>query len=137
MKKYRSMILTIIPVLILVFYWQFGRDHFRSDARRLAEPSMTGANIIDENQFSSLSGNKLLVLLDSCKAEPDVQHLSVMEINAGKILSESNLKLIRDNNGPVLLFSCEKSLSARIWMILSQMGIRDLYILSEKSDSTE
>jgi hypothetical protein len=43
------------------------------------------------------------------------------------------MKLIRKNRGPVVLYSEDISEVARIWMILSETGVRDLYILSESA----
>jgi len=132
MKRYRSFILIMLPLLVLVLYWQFGRKHFRNDARQLAGPSMGDTNIISPDQLSSLSGKKLIIFLDSCKTEPDVQQLSTRNIPAANILTDKSIRLLRNHDGPVILYSCTPSLSARIWMLLSQMGIRKVYILYKK-----
>ncbi len=57
-------------------------------------------------------------------------------IAAGRLLDKENLKAIHTHQGPVLLVSDDPSISAKAWMILSQMGYRDLFVLTEK-DSTE
>jgi hypothetical protein len=55
-------------------------------------------------------------------------------MDPGLILEKENLSLIRKNNGPVILFSEDSSVSARIWMVLSEMGMRNIYILQEQAD---
>ena len=42
--------------------------------------------------------------------------------------------MIRRNKGPVILFSEDPSISSGTWMVLSQVGIRNLYILSDTID---
>jgi hypothetical protein len=38
------------------------------------------------------------------------------------------------NKGPVILVSSENTISARIWMLLSQKGLKNIFILSEEKD---
>ena len=56
-------------------------------------------------------------------------------IAADSILSKNNLSIIRKHDGPVLLVSSETAVSARIWMVLSQMGYKNIYILTNDADS--
>jgi hypothetical protein len=46
------------------------------------------------------------------------------------ILEKQNLRKIRKFKGNIVLLSQNPSESARIWMLLSEMGIRNLYILT-------
>jgi hypothetical protein len=50
-------------------------------------------------------------------------------------LNKNNFSLIGKHNGPVLLYSADPGLSARIWMLLSQMGRRNIYILTDSTDN--
>jgi 3-mercaptopyruvate sulfurtransferase SseA len=52
----------------------------------------------------------------------------------GLILENENLTIIRKNRGPVILFSDDSSVSARIWLVLSEMGMKNIYILQNESD---
>jgi 3-mercaptopyruvate sulfurtransferase SseA len=56
-------------------------------------------------------------------------------IPADSILSKKYLNTIRKHNGPVILFSSEMAVSARIWMLLSQMGCKNIYILTNNTDN--
>ncbi len=129
MKKYRLVIFAILPLVLLVLYWQFGRQHFSNDPGKLARQSINGSNLISLEQLQSVSGSKLIVRLDSCKTLTGISNITVMAIPASDILSGNNLRLIKNHSGPVILSSCDRGLSARIWMLLSQMDISNLYIL--------
>jgi 3-mercaptopyruvate sulfurtransferase SseA len=43
------------------------------------------------------------------------------------------MREIRKNKGPVILVSGDTSVSARVWMVLSETGMKNLYILTGKS----
>ena len=38
LKKYKAVIIVVLPILILVLLRYFGPNHFKSDAKRWAEP---------------------------------------------------------------------------------------------------
>lgn len=113
-KKYKAVIIIVLPLLILILFRSFGANHFKSDTKRWAKPSVLKSNIISTEQAAKLSGNKLIINLDE---KPNI------------------LNTIRKHDGPVLLFSSETGVSARIWMVLSQMGYEKIFILSNDADS--
>jgi len=51
------------------------------------------------------------------------------------ILNKNHSTQIMKHDGPVLLYSSDPGLSARIWMLLSQMGRRNIYILTDSTDN--
>ena len=134
-KKYRVVIAVILPILILVLIRSLGTDHFQNDAKKLAEPSVSGSNIITPDQVVSLEGEKLLINLDREKAEAFSVNENVLNISADSILLKDNIRTIKRHVGPLLLCSSDPALTARIWMILSQMGINNLYILTNDNDN--
>ena len=56
-------------------------------------------------------------------------------IPADSILSKKIIKSILKHNGPVLIYSSQSSLSARIWMVLSQIGCKEIYILTSGTEN--
>ncbi len=81
-KKYRSVLAVVIPVLLMVLVWQYGRSHFKSDARRWAAPSFSKENLISYRQVSSIPGDKLLINIDSCNTVKNQSINSVADIPA-------------------------------------------------------
>lgn len=128
-KQYRLVVAIFLLVLFLVMLRTFSRHDFRYDAVRWAVPSVMGSNTVTEDQMPGMSGEILLVSLgngDPVIEQPDVRRIM---INPESILEKENLSLIRKNKGPVILYSEDNSVSARIWMVLSEMGIRNIYSL--------
>jgi len=136
-KQYRVVIITVIAVLIAVIIRSVGVNHFRSDAGKLAESSVLRSNIITDSQMAALSGKKLLINLGKEPySDANITNDSqVINIPADAILDKDNFKSIRKFDGNILLISPDPAVSARIWMVLSQMGIKDLYILTDYTDN--
>ena len=134
-KKYKVVILIVLPILILVLIRSFGGNHFKSDAKRWAEPSVLRSNIVTGEQSGTLSGEKLIINLGEEDTEINLMTGDALYIPASSLLSKKNLNTIRKHDGPVLLFSSETAVSARMWMVLSQMGYRNIYILTNEADN--
>ena len=134
-KKFKLVIAIVLPILILVLIRSTGVNHFKNDAKRWAEPSIKQSNTISIEQAGSLKGKSLIINLDRDVTGTRVLTNDSQNIPADSVLSKDHVTLIMKHNGPVLLFSTEPGLSARIWMILSQMGCRNIYILTNQADN--
>jgi len=134
-KKYRIVIAVVLPILILVLIRSLGVNHFKNDSKRWAEPSVKQLNTINSEQVGTLSGKKLIINLDKDTSGIREITADALNIPADSVLSKKYFKIIKNHNGPVLLFSSETSVSARIWMILSQMGFNNTYILTKNKDN--
>jgi len=127
-KKYIPVFIIVIPLIIAVILRGTGKGHFRYDAERWAEPSFSGANIITPEGLSGLNGDIMVLNLASDPVNPPVSR-SQIAITPDSILTKKNMKMIGRNKGAVVLWSDNPAIAARIWMVLSQTGIKDLYIL--------
>jgi hypothetical protein len=134
-KQYRAVIMVVFPILILVLVRSIGINHFKPDSVKWAAPSVMRSNIITADRLDSLSGNKLLINLGENNTTVNNFTGKTCDIPAGSILVKSNLKTIRNHRGPVLLYSSDPAVSARIWMVLSQMGISNIYIFTVENDN--
>jgi hypothetical protein len=137
MKKigqYRGIIMIIVPVLILVLMRTFSPNHFKTDASKWAEPSFTHNNIISYSEVENLSGDKLIINLSTGKNNPGFASYKVNSFPPDSVLLKEHLKAIKKHNGPVILYSDSNAISARIWMIISQMGYRNIFILSDDNE---
>jgi hypothetical protein len=127
-----SAVIAIIVVVLLVVILRSGGNQFKPDALKWAEASISGQNFITAGQIESLPGKKLIIDLDGQVMEKGVQRTIAMP--PATVLQKENTELIRKNRGPVILSSSDMSVSSRVWMILSQLGIKELYILGDKPE---
>jgi hypothetical protein len=129
-KKYKVILLILLPVVILVLIRSLGTNHFQSDARKHAEASFSGSNILTPEKASQLEGNKLLIIFGKDVIKHNFS-ASVKSMSPDSVLSKENISLILKHDGPVILSSDDIAVAARVWMILSQMGSENLYVLSD------
>jgi len=134
-KKYKTIFLVVLPIIILVIIKSLNSNHFKTDAKKWAEPSVMQSNIITPEKFASLSGNILIIHLDAEKSVSTGMKENEIEILPDAILQSENLKKIKKNDGPVLLFSADLAISSRIWMVLSQLGCKNIFILTKEADN--
>jgi hypothetical protein len=133
--KYKLVIAIVLPILILVIIRELGTNHFKGDAKRWAEPSVMRSNTLSGEQIITLPGEKLLINLGEESTGINEMAKDALNIPADSILSKNYLNTIRKHDGPVVLFSSEPSVSARIWMVLSQMGNKNIYILTNDANN--
>jgi len=135
LKQYWLVFSIFILLSALVLVRTFSLNNFRYDAVKWAESSALGSNILSEDQIHALSGEKLLINLGNGTSTDKQFQAITIKMNPDSILEKANLGIIRRNKGPVILFSDENSVPARIWMVLSEMGLKNIYILSDKRDN--
>lgn len=134
-RKYRLVIAVVLPILILIFIRSLGANHFRSDAKKWAEPSLNRSNIVSRESVKKMPGEKLIINLDNEARGINDEETEEVYISPDSILSKNYLNKIREHKGPVLLYSPDPSVTPRIWMIISQMGCRNVYILTSNTDN--
>ncbi len=134
-KKIKTVIVIVLVILALVIIRSSGMYHFKNDAKKWAEISMKQSNKLTINEARSLPGNHLIISLDTSYSGNDGLSGDIKNIPAKSILDKKNIRLIMGHDGPVLLSSSDPGVSARIWMILSQMGRKNIYIVTSDSDN--
>jgi hypothetical protein len=133
LKKYRFVSAVFIILLAAVLYRSFSNSGFRYDAPKLAGQSFQGSNIVTEEQIPGFQ-NALIIDLNNSEILKDKYSEFTLKVNPDSILEKKCIRRILKNQGPVILVSSENATSARVWMILSQKGIKNIFILSEEKD---
>jgi hypothetical protein len=135
-KKYKAVII-MIPVLLVLILIRSAGIHFKSDAKKWADASIKQSNRISKDQVGTISGNKLIVNFD--KEENIVRESSneLINVSPDSLLTGNIVKTIMNHKGPVLLYSSDQGVSARLWMILSQLGRKNIYILTDSASDNE
>lgn len=133
-KELVPVLAILLVVLVLVLIRSMSSTHFRQDAAGLAKRSIDGSNIITVDKVAGMAGEKLVVNL-SAAGNPGIAQEKQVRVAPESILEKQNLKLFRKNNCSVLLWSDEPSVSAKTWMLLSQMGYGNVFILQTGADN--
>ncbi len=133
-KNYKFILAGTLLLIVLIILRNSGTGHFRYDAMKLAEPSFSGMNIIDAEGMASLTGKELLVCLTPEQNIVPEFKGTTLSIPYDSVLTKKYRNLLGNNNGSVILYSPDISVSARVWMVLSQSGFRDVFILDPAGD---
>jgi hypothetical protein len=133
-KKNKALIIIVGLLLILILMRATGMNHFRNDAKKWAMPSVNQTNLITSEQLDDLAGEHMIISLDKSFIPEDFKG-ELDNIAADSVLSREHIRKILKHEGPVAIYSSDPGLSARIWMLLSQMGRDELYILTENDEN--
>jgi hypothetical protein len=132
--KYRIIIAFVLPVLILLAIRTFTTGSFKYDAKKWSESSFDCSNLISRTEFEKLQGEKLIFFLDDSYTKNDKNSTAEVHVPPDSVLEREYLNIIKDHKGSVLICSSDPALSARIWMVISQTGCTNLYILAGKNE---
>jgi len=133
-KRYKWVIITVLPVLIIVMSKSAGINSFKSDANKWAEPSLNRSNIISREQSGDIKGDVIIIDLDGDGKDFRSEGFKSISISEDSILLKANLRIIKSHPGPALLYSEDLSKQARVWMVLSQLGNKNVFIYTDKQD---
>ena len=133
--KNKILIAILLFIIVLVSIRLFGSGHFKSDTKKWFEPSANKTNLITEERLKAIDGKKLYINL-SPQGQSNTDNLnSSISIPADSVLTGKYLKTIKNFSGAIILRSDNITLSSKVWMILSQMGISNLYILVRDNEA--
>ena len=136
MRQYGVIILIVLPVAILVLIRATTPNRFKQDARKFAEPSFRNSNTMSWEQLINFKSGYLIIDLDDqnnlVEKHPGI---SVIQLSPRLMLEKAGQEVFQSNELPVILFSSDPAISARVWMLLSQMGYRNLFILTDEPDN--
>lgn len=136
LRQIGIVILIVLPIAILVLIRGTAAECFKQDARKLAEPSFNHSNAMSREQLATFkSGYRIIDISDQGNQMEKLPGDSVIHLPAEIILEKTGQEVLRSNKLPVLLYSSDPAISARVWMLLSQMGYRNLYILTDEPDN--
>ena len=129
LRKFRLVFISLFIVLVLIGVRTLKPSGFRYDARKLAGSSFDGTNLLTVEKMSILEGRKLLVDLDGTYSSEKSGGPAVLKISPDSVLDHAFLLRLRKNGGPVILYSSDEGMAAKIWMLIAQTGVSKLYIL--------
>ena len=133
--RYRIIIAFVLPLLILLAIRTFRTGSFKYDAKKWSESSFDCSNLISRTEFEKLPGEKLVVCMDDSFTKTEDNSVAEVHVPPDSVLEKEYLNLIKDHIGPVLISSSDPALSARIWMVISQTGCTNLYILAGNNEN--
>jgi hypothetical protein len=134
MKKFSTVLIIVLPLLLLALVKILSAGHFRNDALKWAGSSFDKSNLVTPEQLQGLLQPVLLVNLagtnNSFRNSP-----GALVVQPENLLIKENRTKLQTQKGSIVLVSDDPALSARMWMLLSQMGYKNLFILADSTNN--
>lgn len=135
LKKYLPVLGITFLILILVSIRYFSSDNFKPDAEQNSSMALSGEFLITEEDYDKSSDSFSGILIGERSISTDFSQSAILHIEAADIISDETLEAIKNIEGPKLIISNDVSVSVRCWILLSQKGIKDIFVFSENDDT--
>lgn len=128
-KSYLITMLSLAGVLLAIVVFKVSsHNRFRNDASKWAETSFNNSNLLTLAEAEKMPGRIMLIYLNP---RPDINFATAIHTSPHEIMDKENIHRIRKHDGPKILVADDQETAARLWMLMSQTGIRELYILED------
>jgi hypothetical protein len=138
MKKilpYLVAALIVLPVVIGLLIRFTETYRFGRNAAAAAAPSLQATNMIRWEQLAAMKTKTLVVDLSDTASLILRKASGTIHIPAAHLLDRASLDTLKAHRKETrILYSPDAGVSAKAWMVLSQMGYRNLYILADDPD---
>lgn len=127
---HRIVSVIFMAILLLVFIRWNNPGFFMDDAGKWAKSAVNGKNIIGSHQLAVME-KALLIVLDSTQIIQVSATENKLVVDPEKITEKNFIKKLREFRGAKVLISPDPDMAAKAWMILSQLGVTNLYLFDD------
>lgn len=134
-KNSKIILIITLIIIIVVVVRSLSSDRFRQGSEISALPALVGENNMTPEEVEKLETGTLLVLDNSDQGliNQSLKRIYFSLENAG---SKDLLKSVRKSPLPVVIVANSANLESRLWILLSQRGVKDLMVCREAGDET-
>lgn len=127
LKELKIVLVILLVVLVLVIIRTTGKNRFKQDAKNTIETVISNNISVSLNDFKAAENEFLVVDLTESGS---IQFKNSIKVSFEKLLEESNIQKIKKTQGKILLVSADNSQTSKAWVILNQMGFKNVFVLS-------
>ncbi len=131
LKGLKGVLLILLVVLVLVIVKTTGKNRFKQDAREAIEAVESNNFQVTLKKLKGAENQYLIVDLSESGSAPIENSV---KLSFGKLLEESSLEKFKSTENKILLVSDDISVAAKAWVILNQMGLKNVYILANEEN---
>jgi len=131
LKDLKIVLLLLLVVLVLVIIRTTGKNGFKEDAKNAIETATSKNCSVSLNDFKATENQYLIVDLNESGL---VRFENSIKVPFEKLLEESTLQKLKETENKILLVSDNNSAATKAWVILNQMGFKNVFILSNKEN---
>ena len=136
-KNLKFVILIIVVLLILVIVRNSDQNLFKKDIKSAIEATQNNSNILSRDQLHQMKGPWMVVNIGNSDLPDSVQVEHSMKIPFENLLDQTNRKILEGVNGDLILYSSDVATASKAWIILNQMGFKNVFILNTGGNPEE
>jgi len=137
LKNLKFVILIIVVLLILVIVRNSDQNLFKQDIKSAIEAAQNNSNILSPDQLHQLKGSWMVVNIGNSDL-PDSLHVEhSMRIPFENLLDQTNRKILEGVDGNLIIYSADVATASKAWVILNQMGFKNVFILNPGGNPEE
>jgi len=137
LKKFKIILLVTVVLLILIIIRISDQNVFKEHVKTAVEVTQNNGNLITLIKFRELTTSYLLIELGSESKHDTLLFQHSIKIPFEKLLDETNRKILDKTEGTLILYSDEMALASKAWIILNQLGYKNLLILTSEENPEE
>jgi len=128
-KSLKIVLLVLLVVIVFVIVKSNGKNSFKQDAQNAIETVVSNNFSVSISELKTMEKDVLVVdLNESGKSQFD----NSLQIPFEKLLDKSNLKKLKETENKILLVSNDISKAEKAWVILNQLGLKNVFVLSDE-----
>jgi hypothetical protein len=131
LKGLKIVLLILLIALTLVIVRSTGKNRFKQDARNAIEAASDNNFFVSLNDFKKDEKQYLVVDLSESGSS---QFENSIKIPFEKLLDENTLQQLKTES-KILLFSGDNSAAVRAWVILNQLGFKNVFVFSNEENA--
>lgn len=136
-KNLKIVILVIVVLLILVIIRNSNQNIFKQDVKTGLEAAQNGSNLLSPDQLLQLKSKWLVVNIGVDNLPHSLRVENSIRIPFEKLLDKSNLKILQEVGGDLILYSADVTTASKAWVILNQLGLKNVFILNINKNPEE
>lgn len=131
LKNFKIVLLVLVVVLVLVIVKSVDKNHFKQNAKNAVEA------VVSDNfsvSTSELKNSETQYLIVDFSESGKTQFENSLQIPFENLLDESTLQKLKQTENKILLVSNDNSKAEKAWVILNQLGFKNVVLLSSEEN---
>jgi hypothetical protein len=137
LKNLRIVIVVIGVFLILILIRISDQKVFRGQVKTAVEAIQNNSNSITMNQVRKLTTPYLVIEIGSESRPDSILQIHSVQIPFERLLDKPNIERLDQTKGEIILYSSEMASASKAWIILNQLGYKNVLILTADKNSEE
>ena len=136
-KNLKIVFLVILVLVVFVIIRNSDQNLFKRDVKTAVEALKSNSNLISWNHLQMFSSPYLIIDLGSGTRPDSLQFQQTIQIPFEKLLDKANRNILDEASGDLVLFSDNIATASKAWVILNQLGYKNLLILTSEDNPEE